>query len=217
VITQPDPSTPYRFAEAPAPAAAPFDASEILATALRPHRAIDLVLVHRARFTRTVTEGRHLPALAGLMLLASVLFTLPYGAVLGLHDLWRVATLYLGSVAICFPSLHVFSGYLGCRMTLGQNLVIALVISAVAGMFVLGFAPILWFVELTTTAGSIATGTVSVVLLSGALVAGLGHVARTLMEDPSARPDRSYQVLMVAWQGLLVFVAYRMGDFLGLV
>ena len=70
---------------------------------------------------------------------ASLLCSAPYGFVLGGDAAIRVALLFVGSVALCWPSLHVFSGYLGCRVSALQNLVIALLISAVAGMFALGF------------------------------------------------------------------------------
>ena len=197
-------------------APAPFDARELRAVALRPDRVIQLVLVERARLTRTVASDRSLVLLAAILLAASVLSTLPYGAVLGAHRALRIAALTVGSVGICFPTLHVFGSYLGGRNSLGQNLVLALLVSTVAGLFALSFAPIVWFIALTTPDGSLVAGYVSVGLLAVAVTAGIAHFARAT-QDPALAPDRTQRVVLVAWVGLLCFIVYRMGVFLELV
>src|SRR5690349_5416788 len=114
------PHSAYRDPPGIPPGVPPFDARELRAAAVRPHRWIDLVLADRARLAKTIAGGDDLLLLSGILLATSVLAALPYGAVLGPHRVLRVAALTLGSVAICFPSLHVFSGYFGCRNRLGQ-------------------------------------------------------------------------------------------------
>jgi hypothetical protein len=212
----PGPPSAYRLQPAAPAAARPFEAAEIRAAALVPHRVIDLVLVDRARLVKTVAAGRHLPALLLIMLLWSALFALPYGAVLGADRAWRIPALYLGSTAICFPSLHVFASYLGCKRPPAQNLVIALLIGFVASSFTLSFAPILWFIDLTTAASSIAVATVSMALLAASLLAGLWHLGRALLDEDMPVQGRRYRASIFAWQALLVFVSYRMAVFLGL-
>lgn len=146
-----------------------------------------------------------------------MLAALPLGAVLGPARLLRVAALNLGSVAICFPALHVWSGYLGCKNRLAQDLGLALLVSAIAGVFGLSFAPIVWFLRLTTAPGSIGADTVSAGVLALAVVAGVAHLARTVREQASAlSPTRGHRLLMVAWAGLLLFIACRMGAYLKL-
>jgi hypothetical protein len=211
-----DAPSAYRLPPAALGAARPFEAAEIRAAALLPHRAIDLVLVDRARLAKTVAAGRHLPALVLIMLLWSALFALPYGAVLGADRAWRIPALFLGSTAICFPSLHVFASYLGCKRPPAQNLVIALLIGFVASSFTLSFAPILWFIDLTTTASSFAVATVSTALLAASLLAGLWHLGRALLDEGESGPGQRYRASIFAWQSLLVFVSYRMAVFLGL-
>src|SRR5262249_26051300 len=96
---------PYRTASSPnAPEPAPFEARELRAPALAPPRAIELVLSDRARLGRTLASGRPLGPLAAILVVASVLFTLPFAAVFGRGHVLAVAALYLGSVAICAPS-----------------------------------------------------------------------------------------------------------------
>ena len=196
---------------------APFDARELSAVALRPHRALDLVLVERARLAKTIAAGENLLPLLALLLATSVLAALPFGAVLGPQRVLRVAALNLGSVAVCFPALHVWSSYLGCKNRVAQDLGLALLVSAVAGLFALSFAPIVWFIRLTTAEGSIAVGSVSAGLLAVSVLAGVVHLARTVREQARAlSPSRGHRLLLVAWTGLLLFVACRMGEYLEL-
>src|SRR5262245_22861073 len=98
----------YRDPPDALPDVPPFDAGDLRAAARRPHRWIDLVLVDRSRLAKTIARGDNLLLLCGILLATSVLSTLPYGALLGPDRALRVAALILGSVAICFPSLHVF-------------------------------------------------------------------------------------------------------------
>lgn len=207
---------PYRTPPPEEPVVAEYDERDLGPSALLPHRTIDLVLVDRVRFARTVAGGSHPGRLVGILLSASALLAIPYGLVLGRDAVLRVVLLFVGSVLLCLPSLHVFSAYLGCRMSVSQNLVVALLVSSVAGMFALGFAPILWFVDITTADASLDVGEVSVVLLTAAIVAGLVHLNRIVMGDPELRPSGSYRLVMAGWQLLFVYVAYRMGSFLGL-
>ena len=96
--------------------AVPFARADIQQAFQRPHRIIELVLADRDRLTASIVEQRHLAALAALLIFTSCAFAFPYGFVLGWRTFWRIAVLFLGSTGICFPSLLVFSGYLGCRI-----------------------------------------------------------------------------------------------------
>lgn len=211
------PTSAYRQPSDEGADAAPFDTRELRAVALRPHRALDLVLVERARLAKTIAGGENLLLLIAILLATSVLAALPFGAVLGPHRVLRVAALNVGSVALCFPALHVWSGYLGCKNRLGQDLVLALLVSAVAGLFALSFAPIVWFVRLTTSPGSISVGSVSAGLMALSVLAGVVHLARTVGEQARAlSPTRGHRLVMVAWIGLLLFVVQRMAGYLEL-
>lgn len=206
---------PYRAPPPSEPELLPFDGHELRRALLRPHLMIELVLVERLRLTKTVAEGRELATLVAVLTCAVVVLALPFGAVVG--SVWRVAAWLLGSLLVCFPSLHVTSSYLGCRMSVVQNLVMALVMTAVTSMFTLGFAPIVWFVGVSTPAGSTTAATVALVLLVAALVAGMIHLTRCIVGDAALRPSGSYRVLMTTWQALFGFVAYRMALFLELL
>jgi hypothetical protein len=222
-MTSPDLSAPvssadaYRHASEHELPIAPFDARELRRAAIRPDRVLDLVLVERARLARTIAAGGNLLPLFGILLATSVLSTLPLGAVLGRDRVLGVAALNVGSVALCFPALHVWSAYLGSRNRLGQDAVLALLVSAVAGVFTLAFAPIVWFLRVTTSPGSGEVDTAATVLLWASVLAGVVQLGRAVGEQWVAlSPSRGHRLIMVAWMGLLLFVVHRMSHCFGL-
>jgi len=143
---------------------------------------------------------------------------LPYGLVLGLDAWWRVAAFYLGSTLICLPSLFVFSAYLGFGATLSRTAVLALTIPAAAAVFTAGFAPILWFLQLTFDAEAKQIGwrDVSIVLLWISLAAGVVQLWRALRRPALDTNLVLYVLLWIAWHGVFLFVLARMGHLLGL-
>ncbi len=196
----------------------PYSSQELLSAFLRPHRAIDVILAQRARWITSVAEKRELVLLVSLMFSTSLFYAVPYGAVIGWDRYWQISALYLGSVAICFSSLHVFSAYLGVRISLAQSLAMAILVSSVAAIFSFGFFPILWFLSATMTDEN-SVGTVraiSVFLLSISLLAGILQLFRCLMPETPLSTYGSFTILIFFWQALLAFIAYRMGLFLGL-
>jgi hypothetical protein len=190
-----------------------YEARELRAVVLRPHRTLDLVLVDRTRLVSTIARGRDLILLAAVLLLTAILASLPYGAVLSLDRVLRVVVWNVGSVAICFPSLHVFGAYLGGRNRLAQDLVLALLVSAVAGLFAAALAPIAGFVRLTTANDAALVGSINGALLAVSMLAGILFFLRVSL---SLSPPRAHRLATIAWASLLVFVSYRMGVFLGL-
>ena len=206
LLTSPDPEHP------------PFSESELRAAQWHPALAIDVLLAQRERWTASVVENRHWGRMLVLLLLWSVLFSLPYSLVLSWRQAWQIAALFLGSVAICLPSLHVTSAYLGLRVHFAQSIAFAAIIAAVACIFSCGFAPILWFLQATST-GSDAPQTVAALsglLLWLAALAGSLHGVRCLVMARRLDGSASFSIVLLAWLGLLVFIGLRMSLALGL-
>jgi len=182
-----------------------FSRTELCAVWRRPHRLLDLLLGERERFVSTV-RGRHELGLVVVLLVAgSALFALPFGFVLGAEGFWRIGALFLGSLLICFPSLHVFTVYLGRNASPGENLALALVVSAVAAIFSLGFFPILWFLAATTgEASAIGVPQLSAGLLVVCLLAGVAHLWRC------ARSEGGRAGLFLVWECLLLYISWKM-------
>ena len=202
-----------------APLPEPYAPSELRSGLWNPIRWVDLILVSPKRLAATVSNHVEIALLTVIMLVVSVVMALPFGAVLGWARTWQIAALFLGSLLICFPSLHVFSAFLGCKVSLAQSLVLALIVSSVASVFTLGFAPILWFLKTTMVQGGndLAPGEIAVVLLSTSMIAGVVHLARCIAGHPALRPSRAYPWLLTGWVGLLTFITYRMARALELL
>ena len=152
------------------------------------------------------------------MLLGSVLFAVPYGLVLGLDKFWHITALFVGSMVICFPSLQVFSAYLGATITILQNLALALIITAAAALFCFGFFPIYWFLEFTMASDAMVTPRqISIALLTVSLIGGISQLNRCVFLDRALRQLRSSPLLLLFWQALFVFITYRMAVVLGIL
>ncbi len=200
----------------PPPAVRPHDVGELRAVFSLPFRVISVVLSEQERLARTIASGGNGVLLVGVLLYTSVLFTLPFGAVLEVERLWRVALLFVGSLGICLPSLLVFSAYVGYRIDLRQNLALGLVITCVAALFTFGFFPILWFLDATMEENSSFTAQhISLILLGFSLLAGIAHLHRCLRRFDGL--VASYPILIVCWQALFVYICYRMAWLLELL
>ena len=202
---------------AAAPTAQAIAPDEWRAALQRPGSLLTLVLEQRGRLAATVSDGRGLGWALLALLLCSVVSALPYGFVLSPARAWRIAALFVGSLAICYPSLQMFSSYLGSRVPAGSNLLLALCVTAVAGLFTFGFFPIVWFLDATMRQGDLVTAAdASVALLAVSLGAGLWQLLRCQQLAAVLTADRGCW-LVRAWMALLVYVTWRMARALELL
>ena len=155
--------------------------------------------------------------MVALLLSWTLAFSLPYGFVLSFERSWQIATLFLGSVALCFPSLHVVSAYLGLRIHLAQSFAFATIVATVAAIFSFGFAPILWFLKVTSEPASSDTlAALSTMLLCLAALAGMVHGMRCLSLAKGMKGSGGFGLVLFLWQMLLLFIGVRMSHALGL-
>ena len=201
--------------------ALPFTEQELRRALRRPDLAMEYALGGAERLRRNLSTGRHLWWLVGLLLATSLLAAVPYGAVPPTRSFWRIAALFTGSLFICFPCLHVFSQFLGFRFRLAQNLALSLVLTSVAGLFTLGFFPIIWFIYATTESGPstwLAVDHLSVALLTLSLGMGMVQMGRCLAtRNGMVAEAKPFPALLALWLALLVFITYRMATVLELV
>ena len=211
------PPAPAPVPADPQPRPQPHAAVDLRTALLRPHQILDLVLAAPERVAANIAERRSLGVLACLLLAGSIALALPFGFALDWWRGWRVALFYVGALAICFPSLHVFCVFLGRRITLVQHAVLALVITAVAGAFAFGFFPIVWFLDATMDGSEVITahGLASVLLALG-LGAGLAHFWRCMGLRGPLTPNRLAVVALLAWHALFLFISWRLARVLGL-
>lgn len=183
-----------------------------------PARAVDFVLADHGRLAASIARGQAPLLLSGLLLACSLVASLPYALANGWTVPWRIGALYSGSVLVCWPSLQVFGSFLGIRLHPTQSLQLSLLIAAAASIFTLGFAPIVWFLRATMRSGDwVDVDSMYRVLLVLALLGGIGQLGRCIGTNPALRGLRAAWPLLVAWQGLVLFITWRMARTLGLV
>lgn len=202
----------------PTPPAQPWPTEEIVAAFSRPLKVIDLVLASPERVALNLERRIALGSLTIVFLIAASLFAIPYGCVLGWDSWWRVVVFYLGSTAICLPSLYVFATYLGARASLAQIAILALSIPAVAALFTFGFAPILGFLRLTMSPGAseISWTSISRALLAFAAFAGVAQLWRCLIAWMRTQAQVLFVLVLLAWHVVFAYVLLRMASVLGL-
>jgi hypothetical protein len=216
------PSTPSTPALPPKPAA-PFSAAELRGALLVWPRIVDYVLGGRERLSRNFTESRELPLLIALLFCSGLIFALPFGAVLDWRGMLRPAIFLMGSMMICFPSLHIFSQYFELKIGLQQNLVLAFTITATAAIFLFGFSPILWFIDYTIPDSLIygldrVTREMAAWMLYASLLLGVINMARGyLLNLEAVKQAGLTRVLILVWLALFIYITRRMGIVLELL
>jgi hypothetical protein len=195
-----------------------FTDAELRAATWNPAAAIDIILAQHERWTANIVEHHEPRRMVSLLLMWAAVFALPYGMVLSLPQVAHVAMLFLGSVALCLPSLHVVSAYLGLRVHIAQSTAFAAVVATVASVFSFAFAPILWFLQATTDSAASQTtiATLSGLLLSLAALAGAAHGMRSLRFVGRMDDRVTFGLVVFLWQLLLLFIGVRMSTTLGL-
>ena len=199
----------------------PTPDAEIRKAFLRPDLAMEYALGGRERLTRNLAEGRGMWGLAAILMALSLLAALPYGAVVYGERFWSITALFTGSLLICFPSLYVFSQFLGIPFRLAQISVLSLLITSVAGIFTFGFFPIIWFIDATmdTTRDAFVTpADLSVALLGLSLAMGLVQMGQCLIApNGMGREAKEFPVLMAIWLMFLLFITQRMATVLAIL
>jgi hypothetical protein len=201
-------------------ASGPLTADELRRSVLRPDLLSAHVLDSVDRVARNLAAGEGLWMLIVVLSGASLVATVPFGALSPVASWWKVSVLFTGSLLICLPCLHVFLQFLGFRISLVGNLSLSLVITATAGLFTFGFFPIVWFIDLTTRAGdgtAVPPAALARFLLGVSLVLGIVQMIRCLASSRGGvLGRRAVLAPIVLWLPLLVFIVWRMADVLGL-
>jgi hypothetical protein len=181
------------------------------------------VLGSADRLAQNLSSGERLWPLTGVLCVASVAAAAPFGAVAPLGAWWSVPALFTGSLLICLPCLYCFLQFLGFRITLARNLSLSLTLTATAGLFALGFFPIMWFIDRTTRAGddsAVAPAGLMRFLLGVSLFTGVVQMARCMAtrdeRRDGVRDGGGMTATILLWLSLLVFVVWRMAGVLGL-
>lgn len=127
---------------------------------------------------------------------------------------WKVVTVFWGSMAICLPSLYVFSAVRGSKVSLAELVYFTLAGLATIGLVLVSIAPITGFFAWTSNTqenmGLINFITGGLALLFGLYFLGRGY-AFIHDQRKTAQPDsQSGLDFLVLWFFLLLAVMIQM-------
>lgn len=143
-------------------------------------------------------------------------------------DTWKMPTLFLMTLVICFPSLYVFSALLGSRLSFAQMLRVLLAIVALTVTVLASFGPIVGFFALSTenhpfmvllnvafcaVAGVLGVGVLwkALRILLAPKVEAAGNVPPMIQPPLPSQSDRQVKSLFRVWILIYAVVGAQMG------
>lgn len=116
-------------------------------------RLIDYMMQRRDALLADIASERDLPNYIADMLIVTTLLMALYGLLVGVNvggrqmlmNPVKLPWLLILTLALCVPSLHIFSAFLGSKLTFAQNLALATTSVAIIAIVLTAFAPIVWF------------------------------------------------------------------------
>ena len=177
-----------------------------------------IILREPARFWAELREEKGLKVKAIALTAVTVVSLAVYGAILGsshslvqsISSAIKLPILYLATMAICFPTLHVLNLLFGSRQSLMQLLVLLLSTLAVTATLMLAFAPIsAFFIMSTSNYDFIKLLNVSILATSALL--GVRFFYRGMRELSTDAADRqTNERILRLWILLYAFVGSQL-------
>ncbi len=111
------------------------------------------LLRDRQSFLHEIHAGEQLKSKISALLLCSFCCFAAYGAIIGSFNSWEQAlssaiklpALYLITLMVCLPALHIFNSLFGSRKSVTQHFTYVLSAASVIALLLAGFAPIVLF------------------------------------------------------------------------
>ena len=180
----------------------------------------EFILRNRQEFFNQIRENIEIEQKIKALSVSSFLFLAIYGLVLGAGhsalqafvSMIKLPMLFLVTMLICAPSLHIFYILFGARQTIMQTITLLLTTGGTTSLLLLGFAPITFFF-LITGENYFFYKILNVIILgiSGFLGANFLHQGIKIVVNPSAveGPTRR-NLFLISWVLLYGFVGAQM-------
>lgn len=180
----------------------------------------EFILRNRQEFFNQIRENIEIEQKIKALSVSSFLFLAIYGLVLGAShsalqafvSMIKLPMLFLVTMLICAPSLHIFYILFGARQTIMQTITLLLTTGGTTSLLLLGFAPITFFF-LITGENYFFYKILNVIILgmAGFLGANFLHQGIKIVVNPSAveGPTRR-NLFLISWVLLYGFVGAQM-------
>lgn len=178
------------------------------------------ILQDRDAFVKQIADGVGLKRkLLELNAIAVTSFGL-YGAIIGsqhsiaqaLSSCVKLPLLFLLTVAICMPTLFIFSSFFGLKRSVLQTSALLLTGIAIIGLALVGFAPVtLFFIVTTRSYQFFKILNVSVFAVSGLLGVLFFNRVYVQISENSPPSLRARRMFLRFWLSLFAFVGTQLG------
>jgi hypothetical protein len=187
---------------------------------MKPLSVTEFILRNRKEFFDQLRENIEIEDKIKALSLSSLLFLAIYGLVLGAGhsalqafvSMLKLPVLFLVTMLICAPSLHIFYILFGARQSIKQTITLLLTTTGTTSLLLLGFAPITFFF-LITGENYFFYKVLNVIILgiSGFLGANFLHQGIKIVVNPHAveSPGRR-NLFLISWVLLYGFVGAQM-------
>jgi hypothetical protein len=180
----------------------------------------EFILRNRQEFFNQIRENIQIKDKIKGLSLSSAIFLGIYGIVLGAGDsalqafvsMIKLPVLFLVTLLICAPSLHIFYILFGARQTILQTITLLLTTVGTTALLLLGFAPITFFFLITGDNYSFyKVLNVFILGISGFLGAYFLYQGIKIVVNPGAEEGPARRNLfLVSWVLLYGFVGAQM-------
>ena len=180
---------------------------------------VDWLLKHQAHVFDDILGERDVMRYLVDSMVVTILGGAFYGLVVGisiggwqiLYDPVKMPWVLVFTLALCLPSLYIFSSYAGSRLSLGQTCAIAATATAVVATILIGFAPITWFFMFTAPDEYQFGVLVNVLVFGVAGFFGLQFLFRAAHAvDPKRDGPNAIERVLLWWVALYAVVGAQM-------
>ncbi|MEN8242592.1 MAG: actin-binding WH2 domain-containing protein [Chloroflexota bacterium] len=180
----------------------------------------EFILRNRQEYFNQIRDNFKIEDKIQALSFSSVVFLGIYGIVLGAGDsalqaivsMIKLPILFLVTLLICAPSLHIFYILLGARQTIMQTTALLLTTVGTTSLLLLGFAPITFFFLITgDNYYFYKILNVSILGISGFLGAYFLHQGIKIVINPHAEENpKRRNLFLIIWVLLYGFVGAQM-------
>ncbi len=180
-------------------------------------------LIHNpGGISRMMLQGDISTVIFALLVLSFCSLAL-YGAIIGFfgggHQIFFAALKFplaiLGSLFICLPTFYVFNSLAGSLLNFSQIMLSLFVLSGFMSVFLIGFAPVVWFFTISTgTAVFMTLFHMVVILLSFIFASRYFRLMFSYIQYKAGREHSADDKFLTLWQIIFVFVSCQMAYYL---
>lgn len=196
-----------------------FDSKKLVPSPLKMLRVVDALIHYPGAVYRGVLQEKDVTNFTAAILMTSLAIFALYGAIMGffaggvqiVFAAVKMPLIIVGALLVCLPTFYVFNSLSGSRLSVSQVFLALLVFAGFLSIFLIGFAPIVWFFGLTSgTEAFMAWLHIAVLAASFALASKSFHLFFSYLGFKAGAEFSASKHFITAWQVIFVIVACQL-------